>query len=179
MKKKSVLWDSRFSPLFWTQFNGAMNDNIFKNALIILITFHSMTVLNLKVEQMVALCGGVFILPFFLFSSLAGEVTDKISMTVLARITKWLELFIMLLALLGFYVNNLYFLLSCLFLLGFQATLFGPVKYSIIPELLTENELVEGNALVEMGTFLAILVGTILGGVLIAKENGPYIVCAV
>jgi 1-acyl-sn-glycerol-3-phosphate acyltransferase len=179
MNKKSIFWDSRFSPLFWTQFNGAMNDNIFKNALVILITFHSMSILSLKVEQMVALCGGIFILPFFLFSSLSGEITDKISMTVLAQITKWLELFIMLIALLGFYMNNLYFLLTCLFLLGFQSTLFGPVKYSIIPELLNEDELVEGNALVEMGTFLAILVGTILGGVLISKENGPYIVCGV
>lgn len=179
MKKKSVFWDSRFSPLFWTQFNGAMNDNIFKNALIILITFHSMTILQLKVEQMVALSGGIFILPFFLFSALSGELTDKISMTRLAQMTKWLEFSIMLIALIGFWLNNLYFLLICLFLLGFQATLFGPVKYSILPELLHEDELVEGNALVEMGTFLAILIGTILGGILIAKEHGPFIVSAV
>lgn len=174
--KKSVLFEKKFWPIFWTQFTGAMNDNIFKNALVILITYHSMTLGSFKVEQMVALCGGVFILPFFLFSSIAGEVTDLFSMSKLVRYTKMLEVMIMLIGILGFYTSNLYLLLSCLFLLGTQAAFFGPVKYSILPELLNDEEIVEGNALVEMGTFLAILIGTIAGGILIGKENGPMYV---
>jgi 1-acyl-sn-glycerol-3-phosphate acyltransferase len=174
--KKSVLFEKRFWPLFWTQFTGAMNDNIYKNALIILITYHAMTIGGLKVEQMVAMCGGIFILPFFLFSSLAGEITDNFSMSKLVRYTKLLEIIIMFISLVGFFTSNLILLLLCLFLLGTQATFFGPVKYSILPELLKDDELVEGNALVEMGTFLAILIGTITGGVLIAKVNGPLIV---
>ena len=104
--KKSVFFERKFWPLFWTQFSGAMNDNIYKNALIILITFHSMTIAGLHVEQMVAMCGGIFILPFFLFSSLAGEITDKFSMSKLVRYTKLLEVVIMIIGLFGFYFST-------------------------------------------------------------------------
>ncbi|MEA9355790.1 MFS transporter [Bacteriovorax sp. PP10] len=162
----------RFWPIFWTQFFGAMNDNVFKNALVILITYQATSVMGLRPEQMVALCGGLFILPFFLFSAIAGELTDKFPMHQLVRATKILELFIVCIGTIGFCFNMVPLLLLCLFLLGVQSTLFGPVKYSILPELITEDELVKGNAFVEMGTFLAILIGTITGGLLIAGNHG-------
>ncbi len=170
--KNNLLTSNRFWPIFWTQFSGAMNDNIFKNALIILIAYQSTSILGLRPEQMVALCGGLFILPFFVFSSIAGELTDKFPMHKLVIFTKILELFIVIIGAVGFILNIVPLLLFCLFLLGLQSTLFGPVKYSILPELITEEELVKGNAFVEMGTFLAILIGTIAGGSLIASEKG-------
>lgn len=173
---KKLLTTKKFWPIFWTQFLGAMNDNIFKNALVLLFTFKATSILGLKSEQMVALCGGLFILPFFLFSALSGELTDKFSMHLLVRFTKILELVTIFIGAFGFYYELIPLLLFALFLLGLQSTLFGPVKYSILPELLTEEELVTGNALVEMGTFLAILVGTIVGGVLIARDPSGNIV---
>lgn len=166
----------RFWPIFWTQFLGAMNDNIFKNSLIILITYQATTVLGFRPEQMVALCGGLFIFPFFLFSAIAGELTDKFPMHQLVRATKILELVIVSIGALGFCFNIIPLLLFCLFLLGLQSTLFGPVKYSILPELITEAELIKGNAFVEMGTFLAILIGTIGGGLLIVGAQGAIYV---
>ena len=179
MKNKNLLLSKKFWPIFWTQFSGAMNDNVFKNALVILIAYQSSTILGFHSEQMVALCGGLFILPFFLFSALAGELTDKYPMHLLVRMTKLLELFIMVVGASGFIFHNIVLLLMSLFLLGLQATLFGPVKYSILPELLSDNELVKGNAYVEMGTFLAILIGTILGGVFISSPNGQWLTAIV
>lgn len=173
---KNLMTSDRFWPIFWTQFSGAMNDNVFKNALVILITYQSTNIMGLKSEQMVALCGGLFILPFFLFSSIAGELTDKFPMHKLVRATKALELLIVVLGVFGFCFHIVSLLLGCLFLLGVQSTLFGPVKYSILPELITEEELVKGNAFVEMGTFLAILIGTIAGGLLISGNNGAVLV---
>jgi hypothetical protein len=165
----------RFWPIFWTQFTGALNDNIFKNALVILITFQAISISGFSSEQMVALCGGLFILPFFLFSAIAGEIADKFPMHFLVRATKVLEILIVCVGAIGFSFNQIPLLLFCLFLLGLQATIFGPVKYSILPELISEDELVKGNAFVEMGTFLAILIGTILGGILISQNLGPYL----
>lgn len=164
----------KFWPIFWTQFFGAMNDNVFKNALVILITYKASTLFGLGTEQMVALCGGIFILPFFLFSAISGEITEKFSMHKIVRATKLLELAIMLIGAAGFLFQSIPVLLVSLFLLGLQATAFGPVKYSILPELITEDELIKGNAFVEMGTFLAILVGTIFGGILIAQAQGTF-----
>lgn len=174
----NLMTSKRFWPIFWTQFFGAMNDNVFKNALVILITYQATSVMGFKPEQMVALCGGLFILPFFLFSAIAGELTDKFPMHQLVKATKILELFIVCIGTIGFYFSIVPLLLLCLFLLGAQSTLFGPVKYSILPELITEDELVKGNAFVEMGTFLAILIGTITGGLLIAGNNGAVFVSA-
>lgn len=176
MNTSKVLFSKKFWPLFWTQFFGAMNDNILKNAIVILITFKSLSLMGVPSEQMVALCGGFFILPYFLFSALAGELTDKYPMHKIIRFTKLLEIFICLLAFLGFYFQNLSLLMSALFLIGAQSTFFGPAKYSILPELLNQEEIVSGNALIEMGTFLAILIGTIIGGVLIGMENGELYV---
>lgn len=177
---KNLMLSKRFWPIFWTQFSGAMNDNVFKNALVIMIAYQATSILGLKSEQMVALCGGLFILPFFLFSAISGEITEKFPMHKLVRATKILELLIMVIGAFGFIFKMIPLLLFSLFLLGVQATVFGPVKYSILPELIEEDELIKGNAFVEMGTFLAILTGTILGGILIATPHGPaYISFAV
>ena len=172
MKNESLFFSPKFWPIFWTQFWGAMNDNVFKNAMVILITFKAYTVLGLSVDQMVALCGGIFILPFFIASSISGQFSDKLSKSKLVVFTKALEVFVMGLGTIGFLTESIPLLFSSLFLMGLQSTIFGPAKYSILPELLEEHHLVRGNALVEMGTFLSILIGTIIGGVLIGVNNG-------
>lgn len=171
MSQTKLLQDRRFLPLFVTQFLGAFNDNLFKNALVILIAYKSMQVGGLGPDQLVALCGGVFILPFFLFSATAGQIADRYSKSVLMRWVKALEIVIMGLAAVGFMTGHLVLLLSVLFLMGLQSTFFGPAKYAVLPELITDEELVGGNALIEMGTFVAILLGTIGGGVLISIEG--------
>jgi MFS family permease len=176
-RKGSLLFDKRFWPTYWTQFLGAFNDNVYKNAMVILITFKAYTLAGLAVEQMVALCGGVFILPFFLFSAVAGQICDKYPKHKLMVMIKVWEILVMMLGAGGFLAGNIQILMIALFLMGTQSTFFGPIKYSILPELIKERELVEGNALVQMGTFVAILVGTILGGYLISIEgNGNQIV---
>jgi 1-acyl-sn-glycerol-3-phosphate acyltransferase len=171
--------DRRFWPIFWAQFWGAFNDNVFKNALVILIAYKSYNLMGLKTDQMVALCGGIFIFPFFLFSAMAGQVADKIPKHRLTVIIKLWEVLVMVLGTVGFITQNILLLLISLFLMGMQSTFFGPIKYSILPELINEHELTEGTALVQMGTFVSILVGTIIGGVLISIEGlGSYWVSA-
>ena len=172
MKNDNLFTSIRFWPIFWTQFWGAMNDNVFKNAMVLLITFKAYTIMGLGVDQMVALCGGIFILPFFFASSISGQYADKISKSKLVVMTKVLEVVIMILGTFGLLTENIIVLFVSLFLLGLQATIFGPAKYSILPELIDEKDLVKGNALVESGTFLAILIGTIVGGILIGMDNG-------
>lgn len=175
---KALFIDKRFWPMFWTQFFGAFNDNVFKNALVILIAFKSYSLLGLGADQMVALCGGIFILPFFLFSATAGQIADKYPKHKLIFWIKVWEVIVMLIGGGGFIFENLPLLLSSLFLMGLQSTFFGPVKYSILPELVEDDELVQGNSLFSMGTFVSILLGTILGGVLISQEsNAGIMVC--
>ena len=169
--EKHLITDKRFWPMFWTQFMGAFNDNVFKNAMVIMITFKAFTLGSLGSEQMVALCGGIFILPFFLFSALAGQFADKYPKHKLMYWIKVWELVVMLIGAVGFFTQSIPLLLITLFFMGLQSTFFGPVKYSVLPELVNEDELVQGNALVEMGTFVSILLGTILGGTLIALEG--------
>lgn len=176
MSQIHLLKTQRFYPLFWTQFLGAFNDNFLKNALVILITFKTSAILGIPSSQMVAVAGGIFILPFFLFSATAGQLADKREKSQLIRLIKIAEIAIMLLAALGFMTEHFEFLLLVLFLMGLHSTFFGPIKYSILPQHLNENELVGGNALVEAGTFLAILLGTIAGGILISVEHGPLLV---
>lgn len=177
MQKKNLLLDRRYWPSFWTQFCGAFNDNIFKNALVILITYRSFQLGAIKPEMMVALCGGIFILPFFLFSATAGQVCDKYTKNKLMFYIKVWEIAVMLIGAYGFISENVIVLLVTLFLMGLQSTFFGPLKYSILPELLETEELVKGNAYFSMGTFVSILLGTILGGVLIGIESiGGYLV---
>ena len=170
----STLIRSRFfAPLFWTQFLGAFNDNVYKNALVIFITVQAASVSTISPNILIPLSGGIFILPFFLFSALAGQLADKFEKSQLIRKIKVAEISIMLLAAVGFYFQNIYFLLAVLFFMGCQSALFGPVKYSILPQHLSEEGLLKGNGIIEMGTFLAILIGTLTGGVVILiQENG-------
>lgn len=170
-----LLSERRFLPLFITQFLGAFNDNVLKNAMVILITFEGVRMSGIDPALMVNACAGLFILPFFLFSATSGQLADKYEKSRLIRLVKLLEICIMVIAAIGFWLPNLPLLLIALFLMGMHSTLFGPLKYSILPQHLYENELIGGNALVESGTFLAILLGTILGGTLIGLgENGRH-----
>jgi len=163
-----LLTERRFWPLFWTQFLGAFNDNLFKNALVILIAYRSMTLLGISSATIVVACAGVFIFPFFLFSATAGQLADHYPKWILMRWVKVWEIGVMVLAGVGFATNNLALLLTVLFSMGMQSTFFGPAKYAILPELLDDETLVGGNALVAMATFLAILLGTITGGLVVA-----------
>jgi 1-acyl-sn-glycerol-3-phosphate acyltransferase len=179
LMNNTLLRDRRFWPIFWTQFLGAFNDNVFKNALVILITLRAFSIRGVSSEQIVALCGGIFILPFFLFSATAGQLADKYSKS---RIVVWIklwEILAMLIGAYGFITERFLLLLTTLFFMGLHSTFFGPVKYSILPQLLRSEELVSGTAYVEMGTFLAILLGTLLGGFLISlAASGAWLVSA-
>jgi 1-acyl-sn-glycerol-3-phosphate acyltransferase len=161
-----LLRSRRFMPLFVTQFLGALNDNVIKNAMVVLLTFQAASWTTLKPEVLANLAAGLFILPFFLFSATAGQLADKYDKARLARLSKVLEIAIVLIAGVGFMMQDLTVLMISLFLLGLQSTVFGPVKYAILPQHLREVELVGGNALIEAGTFVAILIGTLLGGLL-------------
>ena len=171
-----LLKTRRFLPLFLTQFLEAFNDNVFKNALIILITYHAAGKVNVDPRLLVTASAGVFIVPFFLFSALAGQMADKFEKSRMIRIVKFIEIPLMLAAAAGFYLENYWMLMGVLFCAGTHSTFFGPLKYSILPDHLRENELIGGNALVEAGTFLAILLGTITGAVLILRDGGITIV---
>ncbi len=173
MKNQSHLLKSkRFLPLFITQFFGAFNDNVFKNAFLIWFTYSIAFKLDMNAQIMATVASGLFILPFFLFSSLAGQVADKYEKSKLTQIIKIAEIAIMIFSFVGFYFQNIYLLLTLIFLMGVHSTFFGPIKYSLLPEHLKDNELVKGNALIEGGTFLAILLGTIFGGVTILSQHG-------
>lgn len=179
MNQWSLLISRQFFPQFITQFLGACNDNIFKNALIILIVFRLADSLALDAQLLVALASGLFILPFFLFSITAGQIADKYRKSQLIMQIKLAELLIMLCAAIGFFWQNITFLMLILFLLGIQAAFFGPLKYSILPELLKKDDLLIGNGLTGAATFVAILIGTILGGVLIMHAQGPAIISGI
>ncbi len=168
----------RFMPFFMTMGLGAFNDNVIKNALAAMLVFEATRMGGLNTDQLVNLSALLFILPFFLFSALFGQFADKFEKSVQIRRVKLLEVAIMLLATIGFYFGSIPTLLGVLFLLGLQSTIFGPIKYGILPQVLEEHELVGGNALVEMGTFVAILLGTIAGPQLAGIEvSWPYWVC--
>ncbi len=168
-----LLKKKRFAPFFLTQFLGAFNDNLFKNALIVLLTFHTARWTNLSAGLLANLAAGIFILPFFLFSATAGQLADKYDKAMLARLVKVLEMLIMGVAAVGFFLTSLPVLMAALFLLGLHSTLFGPVKYAILPQHLRPEEMVGGNALIEAGTFVAILVGTLAGGLLAGSVEHP------
>ncbi|MGH8441486.1 MAG: MFS transporter [Nevskiaceae bacterium] len=167
-----LLTERRFGPFFWTQALGAFNDNVYKNALVIMLAFQAATLSPDQVNFYVSLSAGLFILPFFLFSATAGQIAEKYEKSRLMQYIKLLEIGVMVLAAVGFWLGEPSFLMAVLFLLGTQAALFGPVKYAILPQHLRDHELVGGNGLVEMGTFIAILLGTMLGGALIAMDGG-------
>lgn len=172
----SLLKTRRFLPLFLTQFFGAVNDNLFKNALVILITYTLADAFKFNTELMITLAAGIFILPFFLFSATAGQLADKYEKSRLIRYTKVAEIVLMLLAGVGLYTHSMLMLMTVLFLIGTQATFFGPMKYSILPDHLQKEELIAGNALLEAGTYFAILLGTIIGGILAVFHIGPTLV---
>jgi MFS family permease len=164
-----LLGTRRFLPFFVTQLLGAFNDNVFKQALVLAILYKLGTTAD--VSLLVNLCALLFILPFFLFSALGGQFGEKYEKAWLIRRIKFAEILIMLVGALGMLLGNLPLLLLVLFCMGTQSALFGPVKYSILPQQLRSDELVGGNALVEMGTFLAILGGTIAAGVLMSQGD--------
>lgn len=171
----TLLKQRKFLPLFLTQFLGAFNDNIYKTALVILITYDMIGIqLTLDPAIVITIAAGIFILPFFLFSASAGQLSDKFEKTLVIRCTKMIEIILGIFAYLGLYLQNLNLLMTVLFLLGTQAAFFGPVKYSILPNLLKTEELIAGNALIEAGTYLAILTGTIAGGILAILPGGKH-----
>lgn len=174
--QSGLLRARRFAPLFVTQFLGALNDNVLKNAMVVLLTFQAASWTTIKPELLANLAAGIFILPFFLFSATAGQLADKYDKAALARWSKLLEIVIVLVAGAGFAVHSLEILFASLFLMGLQSTLFGPVKYAILPQHLASEELVGGNALIEAGTFVAILVGTLLGGLLAGSASGMALI---
>lgn len=166
----TLLGQRRFAPFFITQFLGALNDNIFRNGLVILVTFQGVRVAGMNHSQLANVAGALFILPFFLFSATAGQLADKYEKSMLMRRIKLLEIALMLIAALAFVAESYSVLLLVLFLMGCQSTLFGPVKYAYLPQQLATEELVGGNALVESGTYVAIILGLIVGGLAVAID---------
>jgi 1-acyl-sn-glycerol-3-phosphate acyltransferase len=163
-----LLGQRRFAPFFATQFLGALNDNIFRNGLVILITFHGVRVAGMNHSELANVAGALFILPFFLFSATAGQLADKYEKSMLMQRIKLLEITLMIIAALAFASGSYVALLLVLFLMGCQSTLFGPVKYAYLPQQLDTDELIGGNALVEAGTYVAIILGLIVGGTTVA-----------
>ena len=169
----ALLRQRRFAPFFWTLFSGAANDNLFKFAFTVMVTYQ-LSVGWLPPAMAGLVIGALFILPFLLFSATSGQLTDKIEKTRMIRFVKNLEIGIMLLAAWGFMGTNVPVLLGCTFLMGLHSTLFGPVKFAYLPQVLSERELTGGNGMVEMGTFVAILMGNVVGGLLVAvPQVGP------
>ena len=163
----ALLRQRRFAPFFWTQFSGAANDNLFKFAFTVMVTYQ-LSVSWLPPAMAGLVIGALFILPFLLFSATSGQLTDKYDKTRMIRLVKNLEIAIMLVAAGGFIAGNVPVLLLCTFLMGVHSTLFGPVKFAYMPQVLSERELTGGNGMVEMGTFVAILLGNVAGGLLVA-----------
>jgi 1-acyl-sn-glycerol-3-phosphate acyltransferase len=175
-----LLRERRFAPFFWTQFLGAGNDNVYKNALVIFVAFQAAALTAFSSNDLVNIAAAVFIAPFMLFSATAGQLADKFEKSRLIRLIKIFEIAIMVVGAIGFYRRDLVLLFVALGLMGVHSTLFGPVKYAILPQHLRNDELVGGNGLVEMGTFVAILLGGIVGGLVIAiKPDGPLFAGAV
>jgi len=171
----ALLGSRRFGPLFATQFLSAFNDNALKNALVLMIAYRADSAGALTAGLLIPLAGGLFILPFFLCSASAGALADGSDKAWLARIIKLTEIAVMLVAAAGVVAGSTIVLLALLFVMGIEAAFFGPIKYAILPDLLAADELLLGNALVEAGTFLAILLGTI-AGMLIATGHGEIAV---
>jgi 1-acyl-sn-glycerol-3-phosphate acyltransferase len=171
-----LLRQRRFAPFFWTQFLGAANDNVFKNAFVVFVAFEAAAQTAIDAGMVVNLIGAIFIVPFMLFSASAGQLADKYEKSRLIRLIKVLEIAIMVIGLTGFWQRSVPILFVALALMGVHSTLFGPVKYAILPQTLSNEELVGGNGMVEMGTFIAILIGTIAGGLVVAiKPGGPVL----
>ncbi|TFU00425.1 MFS transporter [Polymorphobacter arshaanensis] len=169
---RHLLLSRRFGPLFATQFLGAFNDNLFKTAMLFLIVFHIMAGDEVASATLVTAATGLFVLPFVLFSGLAGDIADKRDKATVARFVKLAEIAFMGLGAVGLWLGSLPLLFFVLALMGVHSTIFGPVKYAILPQHLAEDELLDGTGLVEGGTFVAILLGQIAGG-LLGLTAGP------
>ena len=174
----ALLGQRRFAPFFWTQFSGAANDNLFKFAFTVMVTYQ-LSVSWLPISLAGLVIGALFILPFLLFSATSGQLADKLDQAALMRLVKNLEIGIMALAAVGFGMQQVAVLLLCTFLMGLHSTLFGPVKFAYLPQVLKENELTGGNGMVEMGTFVAILLGNVAGGLLVAIPEVGHTAVAV
>ena len=170
-----LMREKRFLPFFCTQFLGALNDNVFKTALITMAVFHTADLTMLNGAVLATLLPGIFILPFFLFSATAGQIADKFEKSQLIRVVKIFEVVLMLFAALGFVLHVFWLLILALFMMGMHSTLFGPVKYAYLPQHLAEAELVGGNGMVEMGTFVAILLGQMIGAGLGMHQGGELL----
>jgi 1-acyl-sn-glycerol-3-phosphate acyltransferase len=175
MSQFTLLGKRRFAPFFWTQALGAFNDNVFRNALVMLVAFQ-MGLDDHTVSLYTNLAPALFIIPFFLFSATAGQLAEKFEKTRIVRYVKLFEIAAMTLAAVGFYTHNTALLLVVLFLMGMHSTTFGPIKYAILPQALQPGELVGGNGLIEMGTQLAVLIGLIAGSALMQIPRlGPVL----
>ena len=171
-KNEHLLGTRRFLPMFVTQFFGALNDNVYKQSLLLVITYGWINQQSASVSTLNNLAALLFILPYFIFSATAGQIADKYERSQLVRGIKILEIVIMLIGSAGFLLGHLWLLLMALFLMGVHSTFFGPIKYAILPEILKPNELMSGNALFQSGTSMAILIGMILGGAVISASEG-------
>ena len=171
----NLLKTKRFLPLFITQFFGAFNDNAFKNAFLMWFTYDIALKTGSDASIMLTIAAGLFILPFFLFSATAGQIADKYEKSWITQKIKQLEIILMIGATIFFYLQNVPGLLTILFMMGLHSTFFGPIKYSLLPEHLQDDELISGNGLIEGGTFLSILLGTIFGGIIIRTSYGVEI----
>ncbi|POR46155.1 1-acyl-sn-glycerol-3-phosphate acyltransferase [Paraburkholderia eburnea] len=161
----ALLRQRRFAPFFWTQFLGAMNDNVFKIGFTSLVTYQASRFSGVDPKTVAFLISAIFIAPFVLFSATSGQIADKYDKAVLTRWVKTFEIAVMLVGAAGFWMHGAPLLYLCTFLMGVHSTVFGPIKYAYLPQKLANDELVGGNGLVEMGTFVAILIGTIMGGI--------------
>jgi len=173
MKNKnqfSLLLQRRFAPFFWAQFLGALNDNVFKIALVTVLTFDTLNWTTMSVDLLNQIIPGLFILPFMLFSASAGQIADKVEKGKLARAVKLLEIFIMCVAGIGWFYHQVWVLIAAIAGMGLHSTLFGPMKYAYLPQHLKTDELIGGNGLVEMGTFVGILLGQIIGAMLAVSQ---------
>ncbi|HOI64969.1 MAG TPA: MFS transporter, partial [Thiomonas arsenitoxydans] len=171
----ALLGQRRFAPFFWTQFGGAGNDNLFKFAFTVMVAYRAEAASALSTGLMVNLIAALYILPFVLFSATSGQLADKYDKAVLMRRVKTLEIAIMALALWGFVTANVPALLACAFGMGLHSTLFGPAKYAYLPQHVNSAELTGANGMTEMGTFVAILLGNLAGGLVMTFERGPLI----
>ena len=174
-----LLLERRFAPFFGVQFLGALNDNLFKQALVILLAYQTASFTTMSTDVLQNLAQALFVLPFFLFSATAGQIADKYEKSRLISVTVLIELAVMALGAAGFLMRDLGIMLLALFLGGVQSALFGPVKYAILPQQLKEHELIGGNGLVESGTAIAILLGLMVGGWMVSQSEWGVIAVAV
>ncbi|WP_256078948.1 MFS transporter [Massilia sp. YIM B04103] len=174
----ALLGQRRFAPFFWTQFLGAFNDNLFKTALIVIMTYDAASWTDLSPSMVTNLIPGLFILPYVLFSATSGQLAEKFEKSSMARFIKWLEIGIMALAAVGWLTHSLWLLIAAIVGMGTHSTLFGPVKYAYMPQQLKPEELTGGNGMVEMGTFVGILLGQVFGDVLVMQQPGGLMLVA-